>query len=290
MKQTDKSFNTKEEFDINIDLSNDFEPFRADIDAALSALADACNSGVDFDAIKARAAEASMKRKPRDTAKHSARKSFIKYIACAAAAFLVCFGVVTLLKANKDVGEPGNNQALSTQDPSTKSADGTSVPETEFPNNLKDPEETTEPFMVSAYMEPFSSCTYVGELSKSVKSPDSEEALIIGRSYIDDTLSSYMNCSLIKDNNKVYARDRSDGSDEKYYECSIVDDSPYKLKLGEMGEFRGSGGSNYVFYWRVTDYSYVRIKLFGFDRQTAQIIVNDLCHKIIEPDSDGVTP
>lgn len=290
MKQTDRSINTKEELDISAGLSDDFESLNVDIDAALRTLADECNSNINYEAIKARVAAAAIKHKPRDTAKRSTGRSFIKYIACAAAALLMCFGAAALLKDDNAVKGPNSNLALSTQGPNVNSVGSTSAHESEPPYNPNAPEETTEPFMVSAYMEPFSSYTYVGELSKSVKNPASEEALIISRSYIDDTLSSYMNCNLIKDDNKVYARDCSNSSDEKYYECSIVDESPYKLKLGEMGEFRGSGGINYVFYWKATDYSYVRIKLFGFNRQTAQIIVNDLCRKIIAPDSESVKP
>ncbi len=294
MKQTDKSFNTKEELDISAGLSDDFESLNVDIDAALRALADECNSNIDFEAIKARVEAAAIKHKPRDAAKRSTGRSFIKYIACAAAALLMCFGAVTLLKDDNAARDPNSNLALSTQGPNANSVSSTSAPESVPPDDQNAPEETTEPFMVSAYMEPFSSYTYVGALSSPVKNPDksenSEKALIISRSCIDDTLSSYMKCSLIKGKNKVYARDSSNSSDEKYYECSIVDESPYKLKLGEMGEFRGSGGINYVFYWKASDYSYVRIKLFGFDRQTAQIIVNDLCRKIIAPDSERVKP
>lgn len=287
MKQTDKSFIANEELDINEDLSEEFETLGVDIDAALFALADECTQNIDFDAVKARVISSTSDRGLRNNAKRSSKRSFIKYLAYAAAAFLMCFGAVAVLDDDDGVKRPDNTHAMSTNAPGSNAAKGTSLPKTDSQHTDKEPEETTEPFMVSAYTQPFSSCIYVGALPSdtSVKNPSSETSLIISRSYIDETLSTYMECNLIKGDNKVYAHDRS-SNDEKYYECSIVDESPYNLKLGEMGEFRGSGGSNYVFYWKVTDHSYVRIKLFGFDQQAAKTIVSDLCNEIIDPNTD----
>lgn len=253
---------TNELFENMLDLCDAEE--LAKIDAVLHSVADQINAEVDFSGIKKRVLASEQKR------------SRIKqYLLMAAAALLVCFGAAAIIGGvGLNFSHHKTQEAMNTIRPSEVTNSGvqglpTSDINPQITGNVS--KETSEP-SYSTIPTFYTRCNYAGI-------PDDADFTSIS-TLLPSELPDYMS-TLIDNESKYIASKGTDSSgEEKYFECTIIESAPYKLKVGEVGEFEGEG--TLVLYWQLGEGSCLRVKFYGFRIDDASKMFKNVSRKITE--------
>lgn len=237
----------------------------AQIDAFLRSTADQINAEVDYSGIKNRVLASEQKRR-------STRSRIKQYLLMAAAALLVCFGALAVISGiGANLSQLKPQDAMNTVNPGGVINSG--VPG--LPTSNIDPQETdnahkgpTDSTIPASYTR----CNFAGI-------PDDTDFTSISR-LLPSELPDYMSTLIDNESKHIASKGTDSSGEEKYFECTIIKSAPYKLKLGEVGEFEGEG--TLVLYWQLAEGSCLRMKFYGFGINDASNMFKNASKKITE--------
>lgn len=243
---------TKPEF---YDVISPNEDEFAKIDALLFAASNEATSRVDFDSIKKRIIKNSKKRRHRRV---------FSYVA-AAACMLLCFGMVGVALANHRSNNIDVDAQRPTREPNNKVTDNPNAnPDFHF-LETKIPNEYTQLVSVGALTKGGSS----DALKTNKLFPDELPKYMVRR--VDANSSDGNMCSI--------AEGTDDKGSIKYFDCSVVNNAPHDLNIGQVGSF--VDGAKCMFYWQISENCCLRVRFYGFENDEASKLFMDMTDDIL---------
>ncbi len=227
--------------DHSADTCTEFDSSRT-IDELLRWAANESTAEIDFESIRLRAVEGSRKSKMQ-------RIRRIRALTAASAAILLLLFVfaLTIGKINDCAKDPQVSAGLT-------------------PNAWATPEPFSDPMNLPSGYDSFQNAGTVAD--ETIKNTN----------MFPQNLPSEMQKKVDNGSLRISAEGFDSNGNRLYYDCEVVDDAPYQLSVGQVGSF--SDGVDVVYYWQITSSTCLRVRFFGFNQATAEMLFSQLSGQI----------